>query len=54
MNWSASTIGEKTPPEELIPDIADQFNVYSGKGLKFNSVFQNIDPDGTVSLDQPL
>jgi hypothetical protein len=45
----------KTSPEKLLPEIAAQFSVYIGKGLEFNSVFQNSNPDLNINgLDELL
>lgn len=49
MSDSATGSDERTPPEELLPDIADQFSVYLRSGLEFNSVFQNADPDLNIN-----
>ncbi len=45
----------RTPPSELLPSIAHQFSVYLGKGLAFDSVFQDVSPDLNINgLDDLL
>lgn len=55
MSEEHSVTDNRTPVEELLPDIAEQFSVYLGKGLAFDSVFQDVDPDLNInSLDDLL